>query len=211
MEAEKKCSTITGTHDWILSTIQNSQSKMFKTELRKEINKMQQDIIAATNELQSAKCDHERIAEKMRGSNEFMLNTNCLVDSLYAEGLRAVHPAPVEHPVCPASLFVRIEWCVFCGLGFGLQALDVVITPCLHTYHMLCATRRFSHSQKCMAQSCSEIMSYEWMAAMGFGPTATQAIDRIRSHVHEGFACIGVHGSTQGSNIVKHNLEEKRI
>ncbi len=71
---------------------------------------MQQDLIAATNELQSAKRDHERIAEKMRGSNEFMLNTKYLADSLYAEGLRAVHPAPVEHPVGPASLFVSIEW-----------------------------------------------------------------------------------------------------
>ncbi|MCO5582826.1 hypothetical protein L7F22_036726 [Adiantum nelumboides] len=159
MEAEKKCSTIISTHDWILSTIQNLQSEMLKTKLQKEIDKMQQDIIAATNELQSAKRDHERIAEKMRGSNEFMLNTNCLADSLYADGLRVIHPAPVEHPVRPASLFVSIEWCVFCGLGFGLQALDVVITPCLHTYHMFCATHRFFHSRKCVAQSCSEIMS----------------------------------------------------
>ncbi|MCO5554176.1 hypothetical protein L7F22_007702 [Adiantum nelumboides] len=147
MEVEKKCNTITGTHDWILSTIQNSQSEMLKTELRKDIDKMQQDIFAATNELQSAKRDHERIAEKMRGSNEFMLNTNCLADSQYAEGLTTVHPAPVEHPVCPASLFVSIE-CI---------------------------------------------------------------LDSIRSHVHEGFACIGVHGSTQGSKVVKHNLEEKPI
>ncbi|MCO5605416.1 hypothetical protein L7F22_059600 [Adiantum nelumboides] len=107
MEVDKKCSTITGTHDWILSTIQNLQSEMLKTELRKEIDKMQQDIIAATNE--PAKHDHERIVEKMRGSNEFMLNTNCLANSLYVEGLRSVHPAPVEHPVCPASLFVSIE------------------------------------------------------------------------------------------------------
>ncbi|MCO5590729.1 hypothetical protein L7F22_044704 [Adiantum nelumboides] len=177
MEAQKKCSTIIGTHDWILSTIQKLQSEMLKTELQKEIDKMQQDIITMTNELQSAKRDHDRIAEKMRGSNESMLNTNCLADSLYAEGLRAIHSTPVEHLVCPISLIFSIEWCVFCGLDFGLQALYVVFTSCLHTYNVLCATHCFSHSQKYVAQSCNEIISYEWMAAMGLGPTTTQAID----------------------------------
>ena len=61
---------------------------------------------------------------------------------------------------------------MFCGLGFGLQALDVVITPCLHTYDMLCATHHFSDSTQCVAQSCNESITYEWMAAMGFGPQA---------------------------------------
>ncbi|MCO5612629.1 hypothetical protein L7F22_066898 [Adiantum nelumboides] len=36
-------------------------------------------------------------------------------------------------------------------------------------------------------------------------------LDSICPHVHEVFACIGVYGSTQGSNVVKHNLEEKPI
>ncbi|MCO5598211.1 hypothetical protein L7F22_052303 [Adiantum nelumboides] len=36
-------------------------------------------------------------------------------------------------------------------------------------------------------------------------------LDSIRSHVRKGFSYIGVHGSTQGSNVVKHNLEEKPI
>lgn len=110
MEAAKKCSSITSTSDWILSTIQNSQSEVFKTELQKEIEKIQRDLNAAKNELQSAKRDRNRIEEQMRGSNEFMQNTMCLADTLYVQGLRAIYPAPVPHPVAPASLLVSIEW-----------------------------------------------------------------------------------------------------
>ena len=40
--------------------------------------------------------------------------------------------------------------CVLCGLGFKLGAMDVVITPYLHTYHTLSVKYHFEKVNTCM-------------------------------------------------------------
>ena len=40
--------------------------------------------------------------------------------------------------------------CIFCGLGFKLETMDVVITLCLHTYRVLYAKYHFEKENTCM-------------------------------------------------------------
>lgn len=70
---------------------------------------------------------------------------------------------------------VHICSCVYCGLGFALETIDAIVTPCLHTYHILCAAHHFSYTTQCIKHSCSESLPNEWMAAMGFGHTMIEA------------------------------------
>ena len=52
-----------------------------------------------------------------------------------------------------------------CGLGFKLEAMDVMITPCLHTYHLLCAKYHFEKENTCMESKST--VGLEWYLAWG--------------------------------------------
>ena len=108
-DAQEKYSSIAGTCAWIQKKIISTDKELLKTELEEEKEMLQNDLNLARTALDSAKQEHRRFREHMSGSNVFLQNINCLAESLCSHGLRAIYPAPIEHPVRPASLLISIE------------------------------------------------------------------------------------------------------
>ena len=55
--------------------------------------------------------------------------------------------------------------CVFCGLRFKLEAMDADITPCCHTYNLLCVEYHFEKENTCMDSKST--VGAEWYLAWG--------------------------------------------
>lgn len=65
------------------------------------------------------------------------------------------------------SIFLSIDLCVFCGLGFS-PTWALQFSSCQHPYHHWCATYHFARSWNCALKKCNELMHSDWWSSSGF-------------------------------------------
>ena len=102
--AEKQFTSISNTYEWIITTIQHSESDMLKEELKKEGTQLEKQ----KKYQETWRSSRAEIDDKLSALKSHSENLTCLMKGLKDKGLDLLMPKVIEHPTCNESTITRI-------------------------------------------------------------------------------------------------------